>query len=151
VTELTFGPYLNLRTHARRVLARCRPATMSLYTLARTTDSDVVPALRVDKAGLRCTERRDFRNWLARRALIIHCAWSLPNCPSGWNATRLVECIRRSEGVPYLTPIFLRVATAQANQAWWLATLSNHALRSARRPLVATARKDEGARPGWGG
>ena len=145
VTELTFGPHLNIRTHAAEgVLVRRRQATTSLYVLAPDDgfwtlflhcmlDKSYVASHRAARlqelAGAARTDSP-----LARLVAL--------NCPSGWNVTRLVECISRSEWdvFTYLAPIFTAEwQRREPIRALWLA-LSNQVLQSLEIPLVRLQR-----------
>ena len=74
VTELTFGPYLNIQTHAAEgVLADVARQLRRSTPLPQTTDSGrcSCTACWIRTILLRI-ERRDFRNWLVRRAVTAH-------------------------------------------------------------------------------
>ena len=133
VTELTFGPYLNIRTHAAEgILARRRQATPSLYTLAPDDGFWTLFLHCLLDKGYFASHRAARLQELAGAARTDSPLARLValNCPGGWNVTRLVECVRRSEWDVFtsLAPYFhCGVAAARADQsvAGWLGQITS--------------------------
>ncbi|HEU5438895.1 MAG TPA: glycosyltransferase family 9 protein [Ktedonobacterales bacterium] len=144
VTELTYGPYLNLRTHAAAgCLARRRPAG-PLYLLA--------PDDGFWTLFLHCTlDKKAFAPHRAARLQEQAAAartdgplarLSAMACPEGWNAARLVESVRHGawDTLAGLAPA-LRAGWRRREpaRAWWWST-ANRSLRLVESPLVRLRR-----------
>lgn len=139
ITELAYGPYLNLRTSATAGCLARRQQTAGLYLLA--PDDGFWTLL------LRCLlDKRDFRQHHAVRlqelvgaartdSPLAHRVASA--CPTGWNPERLVECVTRGEWselvrfAPGLT-----VGWQHSDPiVTWLRPLTNHILWVPQRVL----------------
>ena len=144
VTELTYGPYLNMPTFAAPGCLARRRSSGSLYALAPDDGFwTLFLHCMLDKgffAPHRAARLRELVGMaradgpLARRVTMA--------CPDGWDASRLIEGVSQSDWqtLTQLAPLFaLGWRRREATRAWWRATV-NHLGQLLEIPLIRLRR-----------
>lgn len=150
VTELTYGPYLNMPTYAAAGCLARRQSSGALYVMA-PDDSFWALFLHcmLDKGAFaphraaRLRELVETARTDGSLARLVTLA-----CPSDWDAERLVECVRRGDWdtVGQLAPLLaVGWRRREPMKAWWRSTLNRAGqlleipLFRLRRPGVSVA------------